>query len=172
MKIYRKMIPSISKEILRSLLNDKLVDIVDGHREDAELDISHVLVDYLDKEEKLNNDARDLIKHRGLPIEKLGIVKKNLADARDFVVGDDVGDWIMNQMVEALFNSRHIAEVYAEDHDLKRACIAVLRRYQGVDEQIDKEVRSRIRQFREGTTDWDIEYDRVITQMRRIHGVN
>ncbi len=171
MKIYRKLIPSIAKEIVRNLLNEKLIEVIDGHRDDAELDICGVLVNFLNEEERLNSDARDLIKHRGLPIEKLGIVKKNLAESRNFAVGDEAADWILEKMVDALFASNHIGEVYAEDHDLKRVINAVLRRYQGVDEQIDKDVRARLRHVREGTPEWEVEYERIIGQMRRTHGV-
>jgi len=40
-----------------------------------------------------------------------------------------------------------------------------------VDEELDQEVRQRIRNLEEGTSAWDIEYKRVMDQMKMKHGI-
>ena len=172
MKIYRRLIPCISKEIIRHLLAESTVEIADGHRDDAELDIASVLVNYLNDEDQLNQDAKDILERRGLPFEKFGMVKRGLAESRNMIIGDNAFDYVLEQMVEILFHSGNFTEIFAEDHDLKRIMRNTIRRYMGVDAQLDKEVRGRLRHLREGTPDWEIEYEKVIEQMRHSHGLS
>jgi uncharacterized protein len=171
MKIYRKLIPEISKNIVRHLLAESAIEIEDGRREDAELDVAGVLVNYLNEDERLSQDSRELMERRGLPPEKFGIVKKNLAETRNIVTGAEAFDWVLAQLSDSLFSSGNIEEVFAEDHDLRRIIREAMRRYIGVDETLDKEVRTRLRHLREGTREWEIEYEKVIQQMRQSHGL-
>jgi hypothetical protein len=41
-----------------------------------------------------------------------------------------------------------------------------------VDEELDQEVRERIRNLEEGTQSWELEYSRVMEQMKTKHGLN
>lgn len=172
MKIYRKLIPSIAKEIVRHLLAEGFVEIVDGHREDAELDLASVFVNYLNELDRLNQDARDLLERRGYTLERLGQVKRTMAGVRELAIGDDALDWVLNQQLEMLFNSPNFAEVFAEDQELRVVMRDSIKRYVGVDEVLDKEVRGRLRHLREGTPEWEIEYEKAINNMRYSHGLN
>src|SRR4051812_26859056 len=69
-RLYRRLVPKISKDIVRGLLAESLIDIEDGHRDEAELDVAGVLVDYLNAEDKLMSDARDEMERRKFPQEK------------------------------------------------------------------------------------------------------
>src|SRR5258706_12135774 len=129
MKLYRRLVPKISKDIVRGLLAEKLIDIEDGHRDEAELDVAAVLVDYLNAEEKLVNDARDEMDRRKLPQEKYGLVKRAMAEQRKLKIGDEALDFILDKVVGSLFDSDHISEVFAEDHDLRRKTREVLGKY-------------------------------------------
>ncbi|MCC6808025.1 MAG: DUF507 family protein [Deltaproteobacteria bacterium] len=170
MRLYRRLVPKISKDIVRGLLAESLIDIEDGHRDEAELDVAGVLVDYLNVEEKLVNDARDEMDRRKLPQEKYGLVKRALAEQRKIKIGDETLDFILDKVVESLFNSKHISEVFAEDHDIRRKTRDVLGKYSGVDEELDREARGRLRNLREGTPEWDIEYQKTIKQLRTLKG--
>jgi hypothetical protein len=170
MRLYRRLVPKISKDIVRGLLAESLIDIEDGHRDEAELDVAGVLVDYLNAEEKLASDARDEMDRRKLPQEKYGLVKRALADQRKIAIGDDTLDFILDKVVESLFNSKHISEIFAEDHDIRRKARDVIGKYSGVDEELDREARGRLRNLREGTPEWDIEYQKTIKQLRSLKG--
>jgi uncharacterized protein len=170
MRLYRRLLPKISKDIVRGLLAESLIDIEDGHRDEAELDVAGVLVDYLNAEEKLVNDARDEMERRKIPQEKYGLVKRALADQRKIKIGEDTLDYILDKVVESLFNSSHISEIFAEDHDIRRKTRDVLAKYSGVDEELDREARGRLRNLREGTPEWDIEYQKTIKQLRSLKG--
>jgi hypothetical protein len=40
-----------------------------------------------------------------------------------------------------------------------------------VDEEIDQEVRNRIKNLEEGTQAWELEYKRAMEQIKRKHGL-
>ena len=52
-------------------------------------------------------------------------------------------------------------------HGRKAADIAVY----PVSEDLDKEVRQRIKNLEEGTATWEIEYQKVMDQMKQRHGI-
>lgn len=171
MKLYRRLIPKISKDIVRGLMADKKIDIEDGHRDEAELDVAGVLVEYLNQTEQLSNDAKEQMERRGLSQEKYGLVKRAMAEQRNLKIGDEALDYVLGALVESLFNSKHISEVFAEDHELRLFLREILAKYSGVDEELDKEARSRLRNLREGTPEWDVEYQKTIKQLRNVRGI-
>lgn len=166
MKIYRRVIPKISKDIVRSLLAKRAIEIEDGHRDEAELDVASVLVDYLNSVDRLNTDAEDALQRHDLGPHMLGQVKKTLADKRDVPVGDEAKDYIVNAIISSLFESKHIIEVFEDDNELRLSVSAAMDKYLGVDEELDREVRNRLKNLREGTAEWEAEYGRLIGKMR------
>ena len=69
-------------------------------------------------------------------------------------------------VITMLYDSRHVEEVYADDNELRVLMLTALNKYVGVDEELDREVRGRLKNLREGTAEWEIEYSRLINQMR------
>ena len=166
MKIYRKVIPKIAKDVIRSLLANRAIEVEDGRRDEAELDVAGVLVEYLNELDRINADAHDALQRHGLPVETLGRVKRSLAESRSVVTGDGALEFILVRIIDSLFNSKNIEEVFAEDHDLRKMVQDSIRKYLGVDEELDREVRGRLKNLREGTSEWEVEYGRLIDQMR------
>lgn len=166
MKIYRKVIPKIAKDVIRSLLANRAIEVEDGRRDEAELDVAGVLVEYLNELDRINADAHDALQRHNLPVETLGRVKRSLAESRNVAVGENALDHILNRIVDSLFNSKNIEEVFAEDMDLRKLVQESIRKYLGVDEELDREVRGRLKNLREGTSEWEVEYGRLIDQMR------
>lgn len=172
MKIYRRVIPKIAKDIIRTLLANRAIEIEDGHRDEAELDIAGVMVTYLNEVDQITSDAHDKIQRHKLSPEHLGRVKRTLAENRNIALGDDAEEFVLNRLIDGLFNSRHIEEVFAEDHEIRKFIYEAMRKYVGVDEELDREVRGRLKNLREGTSEWELEYNRLIDQMRqRLDGV-
>lgn len=166
MRIYRKVIPKIAKDVVRSLLASHAIEVEDGKRDEAELDLAGVLVEYLNEVDKLTADAHDALQRHSLPAESLGRVKRSLAQSRKVVIGEEALDYVIGKIIEALFSSRNIEEVFDEDIELRRQVTESLRKYLGVDEELDREVRGRLKNLREGTSEWELEYGRLIDQMR------
>ena len=61
--------------------------------------------------------------------------------------------------------------MFADDPTLRRLIKDVLKRHMGVDEELDAEVRQRIKNLEEGTATWELEYSRVMDQIKQKHGL-
>ena len=166
MKIYRRVIPKIAKDVVRVLLVNHAIEIEDGRRDEAELAIAGVLVKYLNDVDQLNTDAREALNRHGLALSALGQVKQNIAKKRKLVVGADSSDFVQNLLLNSLFDSKTIQEVFADDEELSEMISSAMSKYLGVDAELDREVRNRLKNLREGTVEWEDEYNRVIAQMR------
>src|SRR5947209_1476583 len=108
MHLYRKVIPKIAREIVRALNSKGDIVVDDGNLDEAELDLAAVMVEYCNQEDRITQEAKDAISRRGLPHERFAQVKKGLADARGFKLGDDGLEEVINQMIEAFFASKNI----------------------------------------------------------------
>jgi hypothetical protein len=166
MRIYRKVIPKIAKDVIRSLLANRAIEVEDGRRDEAELDVAGVLVDYLNSLDRLKTDAQETLVRHNLPQEMLGRVKKTIAETRKIVTGADAMEHVVNLVIQGLFESKNIEEVFAEDNEIRKMVHEAMTKYMGVDEELDREVRGRLKNLREGTAEWEIEYGRLIEQMR------
>ena len=61
--------------------------------------------------------------------------------------------------------------MYAADVELRRKMAPVFKKHMAVDATIDAEVRAQLRHLREGTGDWEVEYARVLDQVKRRKGL-
>ena len=169
MKLYAGKIDTISNEIVTRLTTDGDMDVVD--RAEAELAVVSVLKEYLRVDRELTERAKDILEIRGLSYSQFGRTKRGLAEKKDFGLGEEAITWIINQLLETFMQSRHVEEIYAEDNVLRRKSRDILKKHMMVDDELDQEVRDRIRNIQEGTNTWDIEYTRVLEQMKNKHGL-
>src|SRR6478752_6787701 len=112
MKIYRKVIPKIAKDIVRSLLANRAIEVEDGRRDEAELDIAGVIVEYLNDLDRISADAHDALQRHNLGIEALGRVKRSLAETRRVIMGDGALEHVIDRIINSLFSSKNIEEVF------------------------------------------------------------
>jgi hypothetical protein len=115
--------------------------------------------------------AKDLLEQRKLPYGQFGKLKRALAEERGFALGEEATGWIANQALETFMQSSHVEEVYADDVTLRKKIKEVLRKHMMVDEELDQEVRRRIKNLEEGTQTWELEYAKVMEQIKRKHGL-
>lgn len=171
MRLYRKIIPKMSKEIVARLRGEGDVEIEDNKLEEAELDVAAILVEYCNAEDRLNQETKDTLTRRGLSAERFAQVKRSLSEARNHKTGDEGAEYVINQMLEALMHSKNVEEVFAEDHEMRKKISETMRKYLGIDEEIDREARSRLKNLREGSAEWDIEYEKIVGQLKRAKGL-
>jgi uncharacterized protein len=169
MKLYAGKIPVIGTELVRSLIADGDIAVID--RAEAELDVQAVLKEYLRLDREITEKAKDLLQKRNLPYEQFGKVKRTLAQEKGFGLGDEALDWMTTQMIESFMQSPHIEEVFAEDTILRRKMTDVLKKHMMVEEELDAEVRRRIKNLEEGTSTWEVEYQRALEQIKRNRGL-
>lgn len=166
MRIYRERISSISSTIVKALVAGELIEVEPEMREEVELDIESVLKEYRRTDRELSERARDLVSLRNLDYSYTHKIKAQLSREKNFKLGIEGVDWMTEQMLEILMQSRFVAEIFGEDNDLRRTIAPVLKRELGVDNTLDQEVKRRIKNLQEGTSDYDIEYQKTMDRIR------
>lgn len=169
MWLRRPKVPQIASEIVSALTANQDVE-TDSPRE-MQADIEAVLIQYINDEQAVSERARDLVGARGLPPSDLGRMRKLVAEEKGIKLGDDALDYILDQLVEMLMHSHNVEEIYAEDVVLRRKMRDPLRRQMAADEQLEQEVRGRLKHVQEGTQMWEIEYRRMMEDIKRRKGI-
>lgn len=171
MRIYRERIAPVAAGIVDALLAGELIEIEADLRDEVELDVASVLQEYRRTDWELSEKARDLVAVRGLDYSHTHKLKSQLAKKASFGIGDDAIEWIVQQILEILLQSKNVEEIFGEDHELRRLLAPVLRRELGVGSDLDHEVKKRIRNLEEGTSDYEIEYQRTMERLKRAKGL-
>lgn len=171
MRLYPKVIPIISREVVQKLMQDGDIEVEPVRISDAEMDLSAIMREYLANEERVNQATREALERRGYDHSKFNQVKREMADVRGFKMGEDGVEYVINQMIEFLLISRNIEEVYSADQSMRLKIHSVMKRHLDVDDDIDKEARARLKHLQEGTSAFDIEYNKTIDQIRRARGL-
>jgi uncharacterized protein len=169
MRLYSGKIPTIAGEIVKVLLDAGDIAVVD--RGEAEMDAQAVLKEYLRLDREITEKTKDILQQRGLPYEQFGKVKRTLAQEKGMGLGEEGLEWMTSQMIESFMQSPHIEEIFAEDGVLRKRMADVLKKHMLVDEELDEEVRRKIKNLEEGTATWEIEYTKVLDQMKRNRGL-
>ena len=169
MRLYSAKVGVIATEVVRALLTAK--DIETERPKEVEADVAAVLNQYLADEREVNDRAKDLLERTGKPQSEFQRLRALAADEKQIKVGDETLDYLLDQVVEMLMHSGNVEEVYASDVDLRRKMAQVFKKHMAVDAAIDAEVRAQLRHVREGTRDWEVEYARVLEQVRRRKGL-
>src|SRR4051812_18134040 len=169
MRLYSGKIPTIAGEIVKTLVDAGDIAVVD--RAEAEMDAQAVLKEYLRLDREITDKAKDVLQKRGLPYEQFGKVKRTLAHEKGMGLGEEGLEWMTNQMIESFMQSPHIEEIFAEDTVLRKRMADVLKKHMLVDEELDEEVRRKIKNLEEGTATWEVEYTKVLDQMKRNRGL-
>src|SRR4051812_27130014 len=171
MRLYPKVIPIISRESIQQLMQEGDIEVEPMRVADAEMDLSAIMREYLANEERVNQATREALERRGYDYSKFNQVKREMADVRGFKMGDEGIEYVINQMIEFLLISRNVEEVYSGDNALRQKIHAVMKKHLDVDDEIDKEARSRLKHLQEGTSAFDIEYNKTVEQIRRARGL-
>jgi hypothetical protein len=169
MKIPKSRVPQIAGEMLRKLLEHD--DIETENRAEVELDLAAVLNQYIRDELELTDKARELMTRRGLPSSQLGQVKRQLAEQRGIKLGEDAIDYVVDQLIEFLMHSHNVEEIYAPDHRLRRMLREPLRALESIDISVDAQVRDRMKHVQEGSALWEVEYQRILEDVKRRKGL-
>jgi uncharacterized protein len=171
MRLYPKVIPIISREAIQQLMQEGDIEVEPMRVADAEMDLSAIMREYLANEERVNQATREALERRGYDHSKFNQVKREMADVRGFKMGDEGIEYVINQMIEFLLISRNVEEVYSADNVLRQKMFQGMKKHLDVDDEIDREARSRLKHLQEGTSAFDIEYNKTVEQIRRARGL-
>ncbi len=171
MRLYPKLVPIIAREIIQRLMQEGDVEVEPIRVADAELDMAAIMREYLANEERVNQATREALERRGYDFSKFSQVKREMADVRGFKLGDEGVEFLINQMLEFLLISRNIEEVFGDDNLMRPKIFQVMKKHLDIDDEIDREARMRLKHLQEGTSAFEIEYQKVIEQIRRARGL-
>lgn len=171
MKLYRSKIPFIAHDVVATLAQDKDIEVQPDKIREVELDVKAILEQYLKADDDVRARAKDLLEQRGLPATELGKIRKIVAEERSHKLGDDGMDWILNQVLEGFMVSPNVEEVWSDDPPMRKKMADIFRRHLVEDEDLDREVRGRLKHVQEGTPTWDIEYEKVLREVRQKRGL-
>jgi hypothetical protein len=165
MRLYSGKVPVIAEEIVSTLIRDG--DIETSVEEEVRGDIEAVLKEYLRQERAVVDEAKTRLEIRGLPYGQLGKTKAIVARERQLPVGEDTLPYLLDQVMTMLFHSANVDEIFAEDTTLRKKMTAVMRRHMEVEGELDREVRSKIKNLEEGTATFEIEYQKTLEELKR-----
>jgi hypothetical protein len=169
MRLYSARIPKLAQEMVATLTDGGDIEV--SSAKEVQLDVEAVLQQYAKDEQEVNDRAKDVMAQRSLPQTELGRVKKLLADERKIKIGDDAIDYVLDQLIEMLMHSANVEEIFSEDHVLRRKLREPLRRLDAEDEKLEAEVRAHLGHVQEGTRTWEIEYRRMMEDIKRRKGL-
>ncbi len=171
MRLYPKVIPAIAREVVQTLMQEGDIEVEPLRIADAEMDMAAIMREYLANEERVNQATREALERRGYDHSKFNQVKREMADVRGFKMGEEGIEYIIGQMLEFLLISRNVEEVFSDDPTMRKKIFTVMKKHLEIDEEVDREARSRIKHVQEGTPAWDVEYNKVVEQIRRAKGL-
>ncbi len=169
MRLYSARIPKLAADMVKALIADN--DIEADSAKEVEMDVEAVLSQYMRDEQAVSDRAKELVAQRSLPQTEFTRIKKLVADERKIKIGEDAIDYILDQLVEMLMHSANVSEVFVEDYVLRRKMREPLRKLASEEEELQAEVRSQLKHVKEGSSDWDVEYRRMMENIKRRKGL-
>jgi len=169
MRLFSGKIAPLSEELVKALHENQEIE-TESRREVAR-DLESVFLTYLDLDRQANDRAKDLLQQRGMPQTEFSRLKRLAAEQKGIKVGDEMMDYLLDQLIEMLLHSANVEEVFGEDHALRRRMRPILKKYLEIDEQIQEEVRSKLRHVQEGSRTWEVEYQRIMGDIQRRKGL-
>ncbi len=165
MRLYRGKIEPIAEEVVRVLREAGSVEF--ENELEARVDIESVLKEYIRLDREVVEEAKNRMESRGLGYSQLGKTKSAVSKERNIPGQDEVLPYLLEQILNILFHSNNVAEIFGEDSDIRKKITPILRKHMDVESDLDREVRSKIKNLVEGTSDFEVEYARVQEQIKQ-----
>ncbi len=170
MRIYSGKIPAMAEELLRALTADGDIEI--ESEEEVRLDFEAVFKEYVRRDRRVLDEAKGRMEREGLSYGVLGKIKSQVARDMGFPNRDEQLPYLVEQVMTMLFHSNNVVEVYGEDHVLRKKITTIIKKNTNLEDDLDKEVRSKIKNLSEGTASFEIEYEKVMEQIKRRKGLS
>jgi hypothetical protein len=164
MRLYHGQVSSVAQEIARKLSADEDLEIEAENVSEVEMDIQSVLKEYIRLDRELSNRARDIQTSEG---GSFGRIKSRLAQKKGLDLQEDPIGYIIDQLIDIFFHSHFVNEVFSGDRTLRKKMKPILEKYMTVQEELDGEVRDKIKNLEEGSRDWEVEYEKVMGRLKR-----
>ncbi|MBP7125371.1 DUF507 family protein [Myxococcota bacterium] len=167
MKLMSGKVAALAHDLVSALIASGSIEVRPDELKEVEMDLESVFREYIRLDREITDRARDVIATQKRDHTELHKVKAQIARERNFAVGEGMLEYLTAQIIETLIHSRHVEEVFGADNDLVVQMTPVLRKHLAADEELDGEVRKRIRNLTEGTLAWDVQYRKVMEELRK-----
>jgi uncharacterized protein len=169
MRLHAPRVPQIAHEMMTALVKGK--DIETESPKEVQADIEAVLSQYVRDELAVQEKAKDLMAARGLSQNEFPRIRKLVADEKHIKLGDEAVDYLLDQLVEMLMHSTNVDEVFSEDYELRRKMRDPLRKQLAEEQALEQEIRGHLKHVQEGTGLWEVEYRRMMEDIKRRKGL-
>ena len=169
MRLFSGRVSPIATEVVRVLTAAK--DIESEAPKEVVLDIEATLKQYLTAEKDVNERTKDLLERTGRGMTEFGRLRSQMADQQGIKVGDEMLDYLLDQVVAIFHHSANVDEIFAQDVELRRKMAPIFKKNMSEDAELDGEVRAQLKHLTEESRSWDVEYARVLEQVKRKRGL-
>jgi hypothetical protein len=169
MRIQTAKVTEIATEMVRSLVTAEAIEVIAAR--EVEMDLEAVLKQYVRDEQAIAERAKDIVAARNLPQTEFAKMKRLVAEERQIKLGEEAVDYLLDQLVEILMHSTNVEEIFAEDVELRRLMREPLRRQAQESDRVEQQVRNRMKHVTEGGALWEVEYQRMMDDVRRRRGM-
>lgn len=164
MRLYRGQVSAIAQDVARTLTESGDLEVEPGNIVEVERDVESVLNEYIRQDRELSTEARDLQASRG---GSFGRIKSRLAKRKGLDIHEDPMGYVIAQIIDIFYHSPFVEEVFAGDRDLRIKLKPIIEKYTQIEEQLDSEVRDKIKNLQEGSREWEIEYEKAMARVKR-----
>ncbi len=171
MRLYRSKIPNIATRIVSKLISDGDLEIDSSMLVEVQQDIEAILKEYLRVEGEVITETKRLMAERELPYHEFGRMRREVAKQRDFASGDEGLAWCADQILRSFMIGDHVEEIWAEDRVMRKKMMDTFRDNLVDEEELDIEVRGRLKNIDEDDPKWKIEYERVMKLVKKRRGL-
>lgn len=172
MKLYRSRIPAIAHGVVERLVNDGDIEVDPPNRVEAEQDLVAIMEMYLKRDNDIREAVRDRMERKGIPYDQYGKLRSEVAEQNDHPVGDDVERYLSRQFVENFMISHFVNEVFAEDREIYKKILDVLKSFDVDEKALRAEAEAHIKNVAEGSVERQDALNRALKEVRRRHGLS
>ena len=166
MRIDYKMVPQVANEVVDVLLKEEDIAVEPEFLRAAQCDLAALIKEFL-QPDNYTSGGEDCLENRQLSYEQMHKLKQDISEARHSFKGEEATEGVINKLIDFLMISDNFADVFSEDRILRKHIFQVIKKYENVDADLDLEARKKLKNLQEGTPTWDLEYKKLIGQLRR-----
>lgn len=171
MRLYRAKVPTIAHAVIARLTEAESIEVTADNRPEAEKDLVAIMEAFLDRDSQLRTSVKDRMARHNIPYNRYGRTRAQMAEEWGHPLGDDVDRFLARQMVEAFMISNFVEEVYEEDSVIYKAILEILREYDVDEAALREEAKTKIKNVREGTVDYELALQRAVRDVKKRHGL-
>lgn len=170
-RLYRGQVPTLSSEIIRTLRAGGEIEVESARVIEAEKDLAAVLDEFIRTDMAVLNEAKDILAMRREPRSNMGRIRREVAARYNHQLGDEGMSWVQHQLIECILATNNIEEIYADDATLLRIIRESFDKVLVSEDALHEEVRSRMKNLKEGTPAYEVQYQKTMRDIRRKHGL-